>query len=805
MKNYILDSSVKNIRYNKKRYVALVVGVILSTFLMTIVFNIGYNMKKIAIEEQTKRSGDYDFSFVDVGSHEYDDLKNDNKVNKDSICRIYFDTGKKFNELPMLDVDILSCDENMFSIMKALELKKGKFPTNENEIIIEDWVSNSEDKKIEIGDKISTIINDKSKGFEVVGFYKNFNTSQYENKVNFYSIINRDKLKDEKENIFFKLNKEIDVSKNFSTYRELVGEEHFEANNPVLILKGQHESIRNIDSMFMIILLLIPTVIISIVMIFNILNISLIQRMSDFGTLRTLGANKGMITKLILVETMIIGLVAIPIGIVISCLLIRIIGLFLIKFQILILTVEISTLSLLASVIVSFIIVIVSSFLGAREISKVNVLDAVFARDKGKDKKYKTKFRKIYSLEFDISDRSMKRNRKKYYLTLISITFSAVLIFVYFSVSNMTNALYTVMGEDIKTECNIFSTKNTTGDYEKTYSNIKDIEGINKIYKNYNMILGQVNIVGVNLNEENNVAETTKKLKAFIHVYDSERLKNGCLENYLMEGHVDINELEIENKVILVKRKSNEDIQIGQKISVLDSKEQVDIVAILSKDPFIGINEYDKESDKFYEYKPDVSVIISDKLYKKLAFDKLQMYGYDIVFEPGIDREITKEQIQNSMKKFLSDMRFIDKSDTLESRKKQVKMIFAVLSIVIAIIVGTSLLMLYNTTKSNVLMREKEIAMLKAIGMNSNQVNKTIINEAIIYSIKGWLFSIILGSLINKLLYEELRHIGPVKWSTPIYIPILTLVIITVASIIAVIPSIREIKKGSIIEKINIK
>lgn len=794
MKNLVLDNSIKNIKYNKKKYVPMCMGIILATFLMTLVLTIGYNMKKISIENQIQRSGDFDFSFLNVSDKEYELLRKDEMINQDSICRTYFNTGNKFNELPNLTVDIVSADENFFSLMNGgIALKEGRYPTNSKEIIIEDWVSNRDDREIKVGDSLSTTLNGEKKFYKIVGFYNNFNTSQYRNKVNFYTVLDSSNEKDNILSIFFKLKDEKKVSKNFETYRNLVGKEHFKANDPVLFLKGNHEEGANIESLRITEMLLVPAGLISITMIFNILNISLIQRLSHFGTLKTLGANRKMIKKFVLVESALLVMITIPIGLLISVLVIKALGLGLKVLGIFSFNVSVSLLSLLLAAAFALIAVIIASLFALIGINKLSPLDAIVGSDKGKYKK--SRFRPFSNLELNISNKSMKRRKKNYVLTLMSITFSSLIIFIYFSSNSMMNSALEIFKTDIGGNCSVYSSDTTTGDYEKTYNVLKSIKGVDVVYKDYNIIPDKVNVISS--------TNASKEFNSIIHVYDLERLKNSGLKNYTMENNIDTEGLVNGNKV-LVRSRNLKDLKIGQKLKLLNFSDEVEIGGFLFNDPVDESNPFSPDEDDI-NYKADIKVILSDKLYRKLSKDELKLFGYDLVLNKAIDETATKKEIQKNMNKYLCDMKFVDKSDSLKMRQKSLDGVFYILAIIIVLIVGTSLLMLYNTSKSNVIMRKRELAMLKAMGMNNRQVTKTVIYEALIYALKGGVVSIILGFIATNFAYKLMCTQLYFNWSLPIYIPILTFVIMAFSTIIAVLPSVNEIKKQNIISNINMQ
>ncbi|WP_178381926.1 ABC transporter permease [Paenibacillus sp. P32E] len=85
----------------------------------------------------------------------------------------------------------------------------------------------------------------------------------------------------------------------------------------------------------------------------------------------------------------------------------------------------------------------------------------------------------------------------------------------------------------------------------------------------------------------------------------------------------------------------------------------------------------------------------------------------------------------------------------------------------IGVIVLIGFLNIMNTVGTNLILRTKEFAVLKAIGMTQNEVRKMIILEGIFYGLLASLIGILLGTALNYGLHVLFAGILDTAWVFP--------------------------------------
>ena len=400
-KNYILNLVFNGIKYQKKKYCLLFFGIILSVILCNCTLLVVKNIHQNQLKESIKSSGDYQFSFIDVKKELLTDLKKDNNVNQDSISLLLLENENDISKIKDLRVDILHANKEAYkNILSKMEISTGRFPQTNKEVIMEEWVARR--NNLNIGDNIEADINGQVLSFEIVGYYQNFISSQYKEKTNIYTLLDdvseRQWKNDAVFNIYLKLNSTVAIENNIHKYEDMVTEGEFKINKDAINLIEGSTGFNETDRLS--IILLVPVIMISIIMILNVFNISITEKIKYFGMLKMIGASQRDIKKIVLLEAILLGLLAYPVGIIISITIVKwIIPLFNISY-IIGADIQIFMGTLLISGIALIIIMIASAYFPARFAAKLVPLDALFQnrsignmniKDKKKQKKYNVK------------------------------------------------------------------------------------------------------------------------------------------------------------------------------------------------------------------------------------------------------------------------------------------------------------------------------------------------------------------------------------------------------------------------------
>ena len=523
---------------------------------------------------------------------------------------------------------------------------------------------------------------------------------------------------------------------------------------------------------FMVIVAILCAVIMvaSIICIKNSFDISITEKTKQYGMLRSIGATKRQIKNNVLFEAMILGIIGIPFGILL--------GIFASYILVIIsnklLTSEIATklilspswVGILISVLLGIITIYLSALGSSRRAKKVSPIESI--RNSGnikiKSKKLKTPklINKIFGIGGVISYKNIKRNRKKYRATIISITSSVMLFLIAFSfVSGMKEE-----AEDrlINNDCTLklsvqsedpiyLSTLKLDNIKEHTVLRYKQVNteyiNLNKEYINY-LKSNNINITEEDPNEQEHICsfpiiavgkdEYSKYLKRLNLNY--ENMKDKCIFN-------DYKQMQYDKKIYKGREYSN---KVGDKIKIIGTKgntntykNEITIGAIADSLP-MGI--------KSSLINGCSTIIVSDEYYDKI-FNNNKLVD-SIYFDSD-----NTTKLQDDIEQIVKDNNLITNFE--EERQQRLNFVILVdiflygFIIVIALIGITNM---FNTITTNMQLRKPEFAMLKSIGMTNKEFNKMIRLETLFMGIKSLIWGLIIGTIISIMMFMEFKGIS---------------------------------------------
>ena len=369
--------------------------------------------------------------------------------------------------------------------LKGAELISGRYPRNENEIIIND--SNMiYTREFNINDTITIKDGTEKKKFKIVGIFKEKLNKQTDGIVAITNVQNSSKkynkmfiakyINVKKEPILTQTKRELAklgyVIKDTDTEHKnvLKSEEHKEnydvlngkvnINDTLLELKEANrgkEGAKNKE--FKIILqirnaLIIIVGVLASIILYNGFNMSVVEKKKQYGILKSIGMTKKQIYIMVVKEAIILALFGIIIGLLFGMLgdyitikiinnkiteLFKLLGgndTFKLIFSI--------NLNVIILVLIStFILIIISSLIPAIKASKTSAIDVIKGIDDYKIKTRKVKTskisKKIFGYKFNLARKNMKRVKSKFRIATISLTISFILIFTIGTVNYMLN------------------------------------------------------------------------------------------------------------------------------------------------------------------------------------------------------------------------------------------------------------------------------------------------------------------------------------------------------------------------------
>ncbi|MCL2698650.1 MAG: ABC transporter permease, partial [Oscillospiraceae bacterium] len=218
------------------------------------------------------------------------------------------------------------------------------------------------------------------------------------------------------------------VASGDNTFREIMGEDYF--NEGVY-----RTTIISIGAFLSVLIIIAAAVVVS-----NAFRVSAGERISQFGILKSAGATKKQIFETIIYEGLSLSVVGVPAGIAVG-LLVNLIGIQIANFLLADLNrlnteqlnfyFILSWQAIVLSVAVSFMTVLLSVWFPARKAARIAAIDAIRGAGEVKvnAKKIKTNLfiQKLFKFEGVLASKSLKRSKRNFRSTVISLTISIVL------------------------------------------------------------------------------------------------------------------------------------------------------------------------------------------------------------------------------------------------------------------------------------------------------------------------------------------------------------------------------------------
>lgn len=840
--NILSKLSIRNLKLNKKRTISTIIGIILSVALICAVASMGISFQATLVENAINETGYYHLKISDVTDENIESLKNNRDI-KDVFTISEKGYGKLENaqNVDKLYLKLYSMNKDIFELLK-FNLIEGRFPENNNEIIISEHIIENAKVNYKIGDKIKVnigerttldndklyymnpyienderIINTREYEFTIVGIIErpNMNFEAYSDPG--YTIISTN-MEAEKQEAYITLKNPKEYKKSIpnivgaSSYDSIVGlgenadqklkYDNYQVNDELLRWEVFAFSDSTVNMLYAVIGVVIFIIIFaSVFCIRNSFAIATTEKMKMYSMLASVGATKKQIKKNVIFEGLLLGVVGIPLGIISGCfavfVLLQIVN-NLLGEQLLAhvdgIVFKISILPILLSVILGIITIYLSARSSAKRASKVSPIEGLRNSSDIKIKNKNLKVPKIISKIFKtggiLAYKNLKRNKKKYRTTVISISIS-IFIFITMNsfITNMfdlTNNYYEdynynlLISGDLKTE---EIKKIVSNDTVESYSILYNTDGTYKI-KNLDKIIANDSYPVTEIDGE---AYTSLQIVAL----DSSDFKEYA-------KRIKVNYEDVKNAGILC-----DEYQIYDETS--EKQKEVRRYKYEKGDTIEG--EYKNEKLKIKvgavsQTKPDgiEKTYYSDGF---LVVDKEQFKNLNFRFDVMTIQSNNATSLQKEIDNINKNTNVYNIEETAKQEKSMALVIKIFLYGFIAVITLIGVTNIFNTITSNMELRQKEFAMLKSIGMTKKEFNRMINLETIFYGVKSWVYGTILGLLGTFAMYKAFS----VKIEQGIYIPINAIIISAIFVFIFVFIimrySISKINKQNTIETIR--
>lgn len=839
--------TIKNLRLNKKRTIVTIIGIILSTALMVGIGLLFSSFQDLMIRDTIGYSGKYEAKYNDVDLIKLNDIKDKNFT-------YFYEKPIGFSKIESSNeykpyMYITSVNKEYFNELKLVD---GSFPKNENEVVISNHVITNGGLNYKVGDIVTFtygsrnidgditlanselvdgefLTNEGTHTYKIVGIVDRSNFESY--SASGYTAFTLD-VNSDKGNanlyVMFNKNKKI-IKQSEELAKELNYDGDINYNSTLLALYGESTYGNVMSSMGGMMIIMLSLVSIGcIIVIYNSFAISVMERKKEFGLLSSIGTTKRQLSHTVFFEALVVGVIGIILGILgayigIGCVILIINNLIsdMLEYKLHLVT---NPLFIVIPVIFMIVVIGVSAFIPSRRASKVSPIEAIRQNDDIKINKKKIRtsklVNKLFGIEGEIALKNIKRNKKKYRVTIVSLFISIVLFISFSSYMNYTlNTASSVMGE-------------VPYDYQISYfgddpNNDKEaLDKINEIVKSSD-VKEYVSYSVSNLSIIGNYTYSDEYLDFYKSAYGENGIKalNNLKYQYISIYILDDNSynkykkligLDKDSVILLNKFKGvsyGNNKRVNYNIPVInngninikicnfdDNDEDVDTTKYCNKNIdniFVTNKSFDLIEE--FSYMDDFKLIVNKKLYDSISDSSTHYTQFNIISDNtnNIDK-LTKE-----LDKY-SNVNYTNIKEAMKQANNLILVVKILMYGFISLVTLIGVTSVFNTISTSMALRKREFAVLRSIGLTNRGFNKILFFESLFFGMKSLIFAIPVSIGITVLIHYALADM--VSIST-IIIPwkyiIISIVSVFVIVLLTMMYSTSKIKKHNIIEQIR--
>lgn len=800
--------ALRYLKSQKKRSILLIFGVILAIALVSTVFSM---LNVLQIYEVTNASEDGIWYVSASNCTAAQSNRLERRVDVSASGRIVNAGTAIFkNET---SINLKGCDNGGVNQLN-IKLQAGKLPQKNNEIALEEWALKK--IKVSVGDSITLNLNDKTdKEYVVSGSLKDKGNNKASNFINAVVTLKEAQRisKTDKVTMLMQvknglnINKFVDdISSNQNIDKSLIGQ-----HTSLLAAIGRSNS-RSAENVYLIGAFLTFLVLFSaVIMIYNAFNISVTQRVRQFGMLRALGATPKQIRKLVRSEAVYVSLFGVLpgllLGIIVSNILLLLlkmtmpeffssdgVGLF------------ISWASLGIGALTGIMATVISSLMPARKAGKISPVEAMAAVNKKKIRK-KTAWglmTKILPIETAISQRRLMLRKRSFVLTALSLSFGILLILCF---SPLVDMLRSGTEHNYDLGDIYFSDTTGAGFSNGLIDDIKKIDGIEKVYPkqiasvnatfdysllgdDYKSGVKNGNWLKVKAGTDGLVEAPSKS--TLIGVSNDDLNK---LNSKIIFGKADPNQLDRENGVVLI-------LNFMGGVSVTDLRPGEYIYTDGKKLKICGIIKNDAIMFASNE-KPFIGMYTTQKVFNSIADNKPSLVS--MTLKKGTNSDIIYDKVKALIKEN-KNIQLVNQTEAQDTSSKIMLVGNVFIYGFTAVIALIGILNIINTMSTNILTRTREIGLLRASGMTMGQITAMVASEAGMYSLLALVIGLAIGlPLQHQFFLMMVKQIYAIPWSMPWNLVIVSSVITVAAAVISILSPLSQIKKIEITQAVTVE
>ena len=807
-----------NMRHYKSKNILIGIAIILTTLLLFVIPSIGKDMVEVNFAVINKIYPTWHALYRNVDESTVMKLAAHHDV---KTYGLRSDAG--YMNLEDATVSMMYMDRTGMELYKV-KLKEGQLPQKENDIVVSKGILEALGQNGKIGDTITVpyqILKDdgldytKEKDVRICGFLADNENSKEQKQ--YTSLVSEAFLKAEipVEQVKYRFLLQVNGQKGNTTadYTETIQNiaRQFGISEDDMNINKEYLAANYVDpaTIPVIVGIMLIVVLAGIITIYSVYYVSMNQRVREFGKLKAIGATKRQLRQIVLREGMGVALFAIPIGLLIGTVAVKVVLLQFVehaKDSNVLITEAYKVVAkgevqlyywwiYLLAIAVTLCTVYLSLMKPMRMAAKVSEIEAM--RYQGGSKRQKSSRKGYQFLNIGrLTKRNLAENKKKSTITIVSMAVTGIFVMMVATVLSCANPMESAKSSIV-------------GQYEIS----PIVESGNKEHPEYEWAEVQKNNpLNEGLKQQIEELDGVERVDVFTALKVSggpfeEKIGtefiNGVPEEYaeelkkgITEGNVTYEELKSGDKVILDRALLHwyPDIKVGDKLKLNihdgDNTFQKEIEVAAIGEYGTGLTNYN-------------CLIMAKEGAEKLTINNSSSY-FQVIADKDYD-----EALEASLQAI------VDGSGRLQMRtwkneydtwENAIQMTRGACYAFIIILAAISIMNLINAMINSVHVRKKELGMMQAIGMSDRQLMKMLQLEGIFYTVGTLIISIGVGSLAGYPLFLYAKRTGMFDISTyhyPVTAAIIIILTLFVIQMLLAIFIAKSVRKDSLIERIR--
>ncbi len=568
----------------------------------------------------------------------------------------------------------------------------------------------------------------------------------------------------------------------------------------------------------------------SVSFIYNAFAISVSERVSQLGMLASVGATKRQKRRSVYFEGFLLGIIGIPLGLLAG---IAGIGITLSALRPLMesfsnfsseagLVLHVSLPSVAVAAALAALTIFVSLWIPARRASRIMPIDAIRQSKEikltGKAVRTSRLTRALFGFEGDIALKNLKRNRKKYRATVLSLIISLVL---FLTVSYYTEAMNTSFSA-VETGYNF--------DLAVSYTNVPGAEA-GEVNKKIAALEGVTDTTAVENADGFFPTENAQLSDLVRQLYASDGkaydlgatlycLDDASFDRYIRSLGADPREYRDPDhpKMVLInygqayfnsKRAAGEQLSINPgdvlRFSRNPGSESIDAKNVAME---VGLLTGQRPMGILVSSLETVAAVVSREVFASLpddlkSIDSNGNPSFQQLFLTTPNADALETQIQELTQGLSGNAYVFNVASQAQSERNLMLVLGVFIYGFIILISLICIANIFNTITTNISLRRREFAMLRSVGMTPESFNRMIRFESIFYGLKALLYGLPISIAVSLLLHGTQADVFEIGFSLPWVSYGVAVVLIFIIVGATMLYSSTKIKKENIIDALR--